>query len=65
MTASYFTAGAKEMLDQMSDKFVGYDGDDLYEAAKECGFGIIRGEKGEYVLDEKLLSGDKAFFALY
>ena len=65
MTASYFTAGAKEMLEQMSDKFVGYDGDELYEAAKECGFGIIKNEKGEYVLDEKLLSGDKAFFALY
>lgn len=64
VTSSYFTAGAKEMLGEMSDKFVGYDGDDLFEAAKECSFGLIQ-KDGEWTLDEKLLSGDKAFFNLY
>ncbi len=64
MTTSYFTTGAKEMLDKMSDKFVGYDGDDLFEAAKECSFGVIERD-GQWVLDEKLLAGDKAFFNLY
>ncbi|MBE5753549.1 MAG: hypothetical protein E7343_05770, partial [Clostridiales bacterium] len=64
ITTSYFTNGAKEMLDKMSDKFVGYDGDDLFETAKDCSFGVIQ-KDGQWVLDEKLLSGDKAFFNLY
>ena len=64
VTTSYFTAGAKEMLEQMSDKFVGYDADDLFEAAKECAFGVVQ-KDGQWVLDEKLLVGDKAFFNLY
>ena len=64
VTTSYFTSGAKEMLSKMSDKFVGYDGDDLFEAAKECSFGLIE-KHGQWTLDEKLLSGDKAFFNLY
>ena len=64
VTTSYFSSGAKEMLRQMSDKFVGYDGDDLFEAAKECAFGLVQ-KDGRWVLDEKLLSGDKAFFNMY
>ena len=63
ITTSYFTAGSKEMLQEMSDKFVGYDGDDLFEAAKECSFGLIE-KDGEWQLDERLLAGDKAFFNL-
>ena len=62
ITTSAFTTGAKEMLDKMSDKFVGYDGDDLYETAKECQFGVIRDEKGNWKIDEELLSGKKSFF---
>ena len=49
------------MLDDTSDKFVGYDGAELYETAKECEFGVIK-KNGEWVLDEQLLSGVKAFF---
>ena len=64
VTTSYFTSGAKEMLAQMSDKFVGYDGDDLFEAAKECSFGVIERD-GQWLIDEKLLAGEKAFFNLY
>ena len=64
VTTSYFSSGAKEMLRQMSDKFVGYDGDDLFETAKECSFGLVQ-KDGRWVLDEKLLSGDKAFFNMY
>ena len=64
ITTSYFTAGAKEILEKMSDSFVGYDGDDLFEAAKECSFGLIQ-ENGEWQLDDRLLGGDKAFFNLY
>lgn len=61
ITTSRFTPEAKRLLDDTSDKFVGYDGTDLYETAKECGFGIIK--RGlEYVLDENLLSSGKAFF---
>lgn len=61
ITTSRFTPEAKRLLDDTSDKFVGYDGTDLYETAKECGFGIIK--RGiEYVLDENLLSSSKAFF---
>ncbi len=61
MTTSRFTPEAKRILDETSDKFVGYDGADLYETAKECEFGVIK-KNGEWVLDEQLLSGTKAFF---
>ena len=64
VTTSRFTPEAKRILDAMSDKIVGYDGNDLYEAAKECSFGVIQ-KNGAWVLDEKLLSGSKAFFNLY
>jgi restriction system protein len=61
VTTSRFTPEAKRILDDMSDKIVGYDGNDLYDAAKECEFGVIK-KNGEWVLDERLLSGTKAFF---
>ena len=61
ITTSRFTPEAKRILDTMSDKIVGYDGTDLYEAAKECKFGLLY-ENGNWKLDEKLLSGTKAFF---
>lgn len=61
VTTSRFTPDAKRVLEDMSDKIVGYDGVDLYEAAKECSFGVIQ-KNGGWVLDEKLLSGTKAFF---
>ena len=61
VTTSRFTPEAKKILETMSDKFVGYDGSDLYEAAKECKFGLVY-ENGNWKLDEKLLSGEKAFF---
>ncbi|MBQ9114136.1 MAG: restriction endonuclease [Clostridia bacterium] len=61
VTTSRFTPEAKKILETMSDKIVGYDGSDLYEAAKECKFGVIY-ENGNWKLDEKLLSGEKAFF---
>ena len=61
VTTSRFTPEAKRILEDMSDKIVGYDGVDLFEAAKECAFGVIK-KNGEWVLDEKLLSGIKAFF---
>lgn len=64
ITTSRFTPEAKRILDTMSDKIVGYDGADLYEAAKECSFGLIE-KNGVWSLDEKLLSGSKAFFHLY
>ena len=64
ITTSRFTPEAKRILDTMSDKIVGYDGTDLYEAAKECSFGLIE-KNGVWSLDEKLLSGSKAFFHLY
>lgn len=64
VTTSRFTPEAKRILDTMSDKIVGYDGSDLYEAAKECSFGVVQ-KNGAWVLDEKLLSGSKAFFNLY
>ena len=61
VTTSLFSEGAKKMLDKLSDKFVGYDGNDLFDLAKECEFGLIK--KGdEWALDENLLSGEKAFF---
>ena len=61
ITTSRFTSEAKKMLGEMGDKFVGYDGTDLYETAKECGFGIVK-VNGEYALDTELLSGINAFF---
>lgn len=64
VTTSHFTEEAKKALDAMSDKFVGYDADELFDAAKECSFGLKK-ENGEWKLDEKLLSGEKAFFELY
>ena len=65
MTTSRFTPEAKRILETMSDKIVGYDGKDLYEAAKECSFGLIQKPNGEWVLDERILSGNKVFFNLY
>lgn len=62
ITTSAFTTGAKEMLEKMSDRFVGYDGDELYETAKECEFGLIKDGKGGWKIDEELLSGKKSFF---
>ena len=64
ITTSRFTPDAKRILEDMSDKIVGYDGNDLYETAKECEFGLIK-KNGEWTLDEKLLSGVKAFFNMY
>ena len=64
ITTSRFTPEAKRMLDDTSDKFIGYDGADLYETAKECEFGIIK-KNGEWVLDENLLSGEKALFHIF
>ena len=61
MTTSRFTPEAKRILSDTSDKFVGYDGADIYETAKECEFGLIK-KNGEWALDEDLLSGTKAFF---
>ncbi|MBQ9118097.1 MAG: restriction endonuclease [Clostridia bacterium] len=61
VTTSKFSEGAKKILDEMSDSFVGYDGDELFELAKECNFGVLK-KDGEWVLDENLLSGEKAFF---
>ena len=63
MTTSRFTAEAKRILQETSEKFVGYDGADIFDAAKECEFGLIR-KNGEWVLDENLLSGVKAFFTM-
>ena len=64
ITTSRFTPDAKRILEDMSDKIIGYDGKELFETAKECEFGIIR-KNGEWALDEKLLSGTKVFFNLY
>ncbi len=63
ITTSRFTAEAKKILEDTSDKFVGYDGNDLYETAKECAFGLVK-KNGEWALDEELLSGEKAFFTM-
>ena len=64
VTTSRFTPDAKRILEDMSDKIVGYDGNDLYETAKECEFGLIK-KNGEWALDEKLLSGVKDFFNMF
>ena len=64
ITTSRFTAEARKILDDTADKFVGYDGADLYEAAKECAFGIVK-KNGVFALDEELLSGEKAFFRAF
>ena len=64
VTTSRFTPDAKRILETMSDKIIGYDGKDLYEAAKECEFGVVK-RGNEWILDEKLLSGPKAFFNMY
>ncbi len=61
ITTSRFTPEAKRILEQMSDTIVGYDGAELYETAKECSFGLVQ-KNGVWHLDEKLLSGTKAFF---
>lgn len=61
MTTSHFTKEARELLTLLGEKFIGYDGDDVFETAKECEFGLIK-ENGVYKIDEKLLSSDKAFF---
>ncbi len=63
ITTSRFTPEAKRILQDMSDKIVGYDGEDLYEAAKECAFGLVK-KNGEWAIDEQLLSGEKAFFSM-
>ncbi len=63
ITTSRFTPDAMRILDAMSDKVIGYDGSDLFEAAKECSFGVVK-RNGEWVLDENLLSGTKAFFQM-
>ena len=64
VTTSRFTPEAKRLLDDMSDVIVGYDGNDLYETAKECQFGLLY-ENGNWKLDEQLLSGAKAFFHMF
>ena len=61
VTTSRFTPDAKALLETMSDRFIGYDADDVFEAAKECSFGLLQ-KDGEWTLDEELLSGGKAFF---
>ena len=62
--AQTYAPDAKRILEDMSDKIVGYDGNDLYETAKECEFGLIK-KNSEWALDEKLLSGVKAFFNMF
>ena len=64
ITTSRFTPEAQRILADTSDKFVGYDGADLFEVAQECEFGLIR-KNGVWVLDEELLSGEKAFFRAF
>ena len=61
MTTSRFTPEAKRILLDTADNFVGYDGADIYETAKECEFGLVK-KNGEWSLDDQLLSGMKAFF---
>lgn len=63
VTTSSFTKDAKDALEVLGEKFIGYDGNDVFETAKECEFGLIK-VNGVWQLDEKLLAGDKAFFNL-
>lgn len=63
VTTSTFTKDAKDALEVLGEKFIGYDGNDVFETAKECGFGLIK-VNGMWQLDEKLLAGDKAFFSM-
>lgn len=63
VTTSTFTKDAKDALEVLGEKFIGYDGNDIFETAKECEFGLIK-VNGVWQLDEKLLAGDKAFFNL-
>lgn len=63
VTTSTFTKEAKDALEVLGEKFIGYDGNDVFETAKECEFGLIK-VNGVWQLDEKLLAGDKAFFNL-
>lgn len=61
VTTSSFTKDAKDALEVLGEKFIGYDGNDVFETAKECEFGLIK-VNGVWQLDEKLLASDKAFF---
>ena len=61
ITTSRFTIEARKILEETADKFVGYDGQDLFEAAKECSFGVVK-KNGVWALDDALLAGEKAFF---
>lgn len=63
VTTSTFTKDAKDALEVLGEKFIGYDGNDVFETAKECEFGLIK-VNGVWQLDEKLLAGDKAFFSM-
>lgn len=63
VTTSTFTKDAKDALEVLGEKFIGYDGNDVFETAKECEFGLIK-VNGVWQLDEKLLASDKAFFNL-
>lgn len=63
VTTSRFTPDAKRILAETDAQFVGYDGSDLYEIAKECSFGLIK-KNGEWTLDENLLSGMRAFYSM-
>ena len=63
VTTSSFTKDAKDALEVLGEKFIGYDGNDVFETAKECEFGLIK-VNGVWQLDEKLLAGDKAFFSM-
>ena len=64
VTTSTFTKDAKDALEVLGEKFIGYDGNDVFETAKECEFGLIK-VNGMWQLDEKLLAGDKAFFSMW
>lgn len=63
VTTSTFTKDAKDALEVLGEKFIGYDGNDVFETAKECEFGLVK-VNGVWQLDEKLLASDKAFFNL-
>ena len=63
VTTSTFTKDAKDALEVLGEKFIGYDGNDVFETAKECEFGLVK-VNGVWQLDEKLLASDKAFFSM-